>query len=200
MSRERGKADVLHEHVLFLEKFLRSPIRTGAVAPSSAELAERITSDIGLEEAGTIVELGPGTGAFTGAIVKRRREGARLVAVELDPNFARRVQERFPEVKVLNIHAEDLPQHLGDTPCVDSVVSGLPWAAFDSDLQGRILRSVCSVMRPGGRFATFAYAHASWLPPGQRFRRLLDASFSKVELTPVVWKNLPPAFVYRCQK
>jgi phospholipid N-methyltransferase len=190
----------LHEHVFFLEKFLRKPITTGAVAPSSVYLAERITSGMGLEEANTVVELGPGTGAFTGAIVRRSKPGARLVAVELDPNFARRVQERFPEVNVLNIHAEDLPKHLGDTPCVDSIVSGLPWAAFDADLQSRILRSVCAVLRPGGRFATFAYAHAAWLPPGQRFRKLLDASFSRVELTPVVWKNLPPAFVYRCQK
>jgi phosphatidylethanolamine/phosphatidyl-N-methylethanolamine N-methyltransferase len=191
---------VLHEHVLFLEKFLRSPIQTGAVAPSSVHLADRITSGIGLEEAGIVVELGPGTGAFTGAIVKRSRRGARLIAVELDPKFAQRVQGLFPEVQVLNIAAEDLPRHLGPGAAVDSVVSGLPWAAFDSVLQSRILSAVCSVLRPGGRFATFAYAHAAWLPPGQRFRKLLDESFSKVELTPVVWKNLPPAFVYRCQK
>src|SRR6185503_18738237 len=89
-ERSTGKAARLrHEHVLFLKKFLRAPIQIGAVAPSSAGLAELITADIGLEQARLVVELGPGTGAFTGAIERRMRPDAKLVAVEVDPVFAR---------------------------------------------------------------------------------------------------------------
>jgi phosphatidylethanolamine/phosphatidyl-N-methylethanolamine N-methyltransferase len=191
----------LQQHVLFLRKFLVQPVLTGAVAPSSAGLAEVITAGIGLEQASTVVELGPGTGAFTGAITRRARPGARLVAVEVDPAFASGVQARFPQVCVINGNAERLAEYLGPASApVDCVVSGLPWAAFDAARQTCILAAVVAALRPQGAFATFAYAHAAWLPPGRRFRRMLEQSFSAVQLTPVVWKNLPPAFVYRCTK
>jgi phospholipid N-methyltransferase len=55
-------------------------------------------------------------------------------------------------------------------------------------------------LRPGGRFATFAYVHGTPFPGGIRFRRMLRERFAKVSLSPVVWRNLPPAFVYRCEK
>jgi phospholipid N-methyltransferase len=55
-------------------------------------------------------------------------------------------------------------------------------------------------MRPGARFATFAYSHAAWMPPARKFRELLDSRFSQVETSKVVWRNVPPAFVYRCRK
>jgi phospholipid N-methyltransferase len=77
-------------------------------------------------------------------------------------------------------------------------LSGLPWA-FSRDLQ-RLLRAVVEGLRPGGRFATFAYIPAAHFPPGRRFRALLEASFPRVETTRVVYQNFPPAFVYRCVK
>jgi phospholipid N-methyltransferase len=40
----------------------------------------------------------------------------------------------------------------------------------------------------------------AWMPGGRRFRRLLEANFSRVIATEIVWRNLPPAFVYRCEK
>lgn len=80
------------------------------------------------------------------------------------------------------------------------ILSGLPWAGFSRDPQQRLLAAVVNALRPGGRFATFAYIHASWLPSGRRFRRLLESSFRSVASAGVVWRNLPPAFVYRCEK
>jgi phospholipid N-methyltransferase len=79
-------------------------------------------------------------------------------------------------------------------------VSGLPWAGFAATRQTRILDAVVASLRPGGWFTTFAYVHAAGWPPGRRFRRLLEARFSEVERSRVVWKNLPPAFVYRCRE
>ena len=60
--------------------------------------------------------------------------------------------------------------------------------------------TIVESLRPGGTFATFAYLHALCLPNARRFRKRLESVFTKVELSPVVWMNLPPAFVYRCTK
>jgi phospholipid N-methyltransferase len=81
---------------------------------------------------------------------------------------------------------------------VDCVVCGLPWAAFPESLQLELLTEMMRVLKPGGRFATFAYVHGLALPQGRRFARLLPQFFSKVTRSNVVWWNIPPAFVYRC--
>ena len=80
------------------------------------------------------------------------------------------------------------------------MISGLPWANFTPKLQRSILCSVAEHIAPGGYFATFAYLQGLMFPTGQRFRKLLGEVFSEVQTSPVIWKNLPPAFVYRCRK
>jgi phospholipid N-methyltransferase len=64
--------------------------------------------------------------------------------------------------------------------------------------QNRIFDAVFASLAPGGLFTTFAYVHARWLPTSLRFRQRLFRHFSRIEVTPIVWRNLPPAFVYRC--
>jgi phospholipid N-methyltransferase len=192
----------MNDNFRFLGTFLRSPVLTGAVAPSSSRLAARMVEEMGVEEAETIVELGPGTGPFTRAILERRRPGALVMALELDPDFAGRLQRRHPEVTVVNASAETLPHQLAarGRTSADCIVCGLPWAGFSRDRQERLLAAVVASLRPGGRFATFAYIHASRFPPGRRLRRLLESGFTSVTTSPIVWRNLPPAFVYRCRK
>ena len=81
---------------------------------------------------------------------------------------------------------------------VDAVVCGLPWASFPRSLQDEIMDAMLEVLVPDGRFATFAYWQGVVLPPGIRFGRLLKERFRMVERSTTVWRNLPPAFVYRC--
>jgi phospholipid N-methyltransferase len=83
---------------------------------------------------------------------------------------------------------------------VDCIVSGLPWAAFPAALQVKILDEMMLVLKPGGKFVTFAYLHGLPLPPARKFRALLPRYFTSVGKSPVVWLNLPPAFVYRCRR
>ena len=198
----RRTAERVKEHGRFLTAFARNPQAVGAVAPSSRHLAAMIADDMGLQTADTVVELGPGTGVVTEAIAQRVRNGTLVLAVELNADLAAPLVRRFPRFHIINDSAERLVQHLRERgrDSADSIVSGLPWAAFGEDLQDRLLSAVEESLRPGGRFATFAYVHASWLPPARRFRSKLERRFSDVITTPVVWRNLPPAFVYRCRK
>jgi phosphatidylethanolamine/phosphatidyl-N-methylethanolamine N-methyltransferase len=181
---------------------VRQPVRMGAVAPSSPWLARRLVDEMGLEDALTVVELGPGTGPFTRVISERAHPEALILALELNPRLAAELARRFDRVEIVNDSAERLPEHLRSRgrDHADCVLSGLPFAGFSEDLQRRLLDAVVSALGPGGRFATFAYLHAAWLPPGRRFRRMLESCFHKVERTSTVWRNLPPAFVYRCEK
>ncbi|WP_369263728.1 class I SAM-dependent methyltransferase [Streptomyces sp. R35] len=180
-----------------MREFLRRPRLTGAVAPSSATLAQAMTSGLDLERANVVVELGSGTGAITEAIRRRLAPGTRLIAVELNPVFAQRLADRYRDSTVEVVHgsAEDLPTLVRHP--VDAVVSGLPWTVMPHERQRRILDAVTGVLSADGRFSTFAYVHAAWTPPARRFAAELSARFSTVERSRIVWPNLPPAYVHR---
>ncbi|MCX4409722.1 methyltransferase [Streptomyces sp. NBC_01764] len=167
-------------------EFLRRPLTTGAVAASSRRLAHAMTEGLGLERARIVVELGPGTGVFTDAILARLAPDARLVAVELNPVLAARLSATRRDTR-LTVVGEP----------VDAVVSGLPWTVMPRERRGQILDAVTEVLAPGGRFTTFAYLHAAWTPPARHFTAELACRFDRLERSAVVWGNLPPAFVHR---
>jgi phospholipid N-methyltransferase len=178
-------------------EFLRRPLMTGAVAASSRRLAHAMTEGIGLERARIVVELGPGTGVFTDAILARLAPDARLVAVELNPVLAARLSatRRDTRLTVVAGSAAELAAAVGEP--VDAVVSGLPWTVMPRERRGQILDAVTEVLAPGGRFTTFAYLHAAWTPPARHFTAELACRFDRLERSAVVWGNLPPAFVHR---
>ena len=83
---------------------------------------------------------------------------------------------------------------------VDYVVSGLGWPSFSDDLRERILVATAEVLRPGGEFRTFGYHIGLTMRGAWHFRRLIKRLFTTVTISPIVWRNMPPAFVYRCVK
>jgi phospholipid N-methyltransferase len=186
----------------FLRAFFASPRTIGAVAPSSKSLAAAMLEATLSPNDRVIVEYGPGTGAFTEAILDRKAPEALVLAVEQHPDFVRELAARFPLVHLHCESVENLPTILAGhgVEAVDCIISGLPWAVFSDPLQDRILDVTCAALAPGGRFATFAYVHGLVLPAAQRFAAKLDERFSQVTRSPVVWRNVPPAFVYRCQR
>ncbi|WFE30153.1 methyltransferase domain-containing protein [Solwaraspora sp. WMMD791] len=186
----------------FLREFLRAPTRIGAVAPSSRRLAEAITAPIPERGAPVVVELGPGTGAFTGVIQDRLGGRGRHLAVELSPTLADLLADRHPQVEVITGDAaqcRSLVTARGVT-AADVVVSGLPWVSFPRDLQLAALDSVCDVLTPDGAFTTFAYVLTAQTPPARRFRQLLRDRFEEVVMGRTVLANLPPAFVYHARR
>ncbi len=185
----------------FIKAFLTSPGSVGALWPSSPRLARAMVEASEIHKADCVVELGPGTGAFTGEILSNLRRGASFAAVEKDTALARAMTKKFPSAKVIEGCATRLGEHLEaarmEKP--DVILSGLPWAAFGGDLQARLLGEIRSVLRGGGVFTTFAYYGPHRLQAGRRFRKNLEAAFGTIQRSPVVIANFPPAFVYTCR-
>jgi phosphatidylethanolamine/phosphatidyl-N-methylethanolamine N-methyltransferase len=188
------------EHLEFFQAFMREPASIGALSPSSRALAKAMIEGFPLGNADLIVELGAGTGAFTGLILERIGKRTTFVAMELDPIHARGLNRRFPGLKVYNDSAERLAEYLAlqEKQRAGYIVSGLPWANIPPEEQDRIMDAVLACLAPDGIFTTFAYLHARWLPKARQFRKALGRRFAHIETSPVVWRNLPPAFVYRC--
>jgi len=183
----------------FLAEFAREPLRVGAFWPSSEALSQVVVNCCDIRPGATVIELGPGTGAFTGLLLKRLRGRGRLLAVEINAAHAAILQSRFPHCEVIQDSAENLHRYL-DGRRAQCVVSGLAWANMLPETQNRILEAVLESMTPTGQFVAFAYAHAAWLPTSLRFRGKLMEHFRCVETTPIVWRNLPPAFVFYCRR
>lgn len=185
----------------FIKAMMRSPGSVGAIWPSSPFLAKAMVRASSLENAEHVLELGPGTGAFTGEILSSLRHGASFSALEIDHELAQTISKKFPRAKVIAGCATKLGEHLETekVPPPDAILSGLPWAVFDENLQTHILSQIQSVLRDGGVFSTFAYYGPHRLKGGQAFRRKLENSFSRVERSSVVLRNFPPAFIYTCR-
>ena len=193
---------ILKERVEFLRVFIKEPTRVGALSPSSQSRARAMIHGLALKTASTVIEIGPGTGAVTGLILKRIGKATKFFALELNSRYSRSLKRRFPDLLVHNDSAEKLSFYLAEhgRKSAKYIISGLPWAFFDSALQERILHAVRTSLAPDGVFTTFAYVHALWMPAARKFRRRLESGFSRVEASPVIWRNLPPAFVYRCSR
>jgi phospholipid N-methyltransferase len=186
----------------FLLAAVRNPQRIGAISPSSSRLAALMASVVPTVGEPVVIELGPGTGAVSSAIAARLPEGGRHLAVELDPAMAAFLRHHQVGVEMINADALDLSDLLAarEIPKVTAVVSGLPWSLFDSDSQEHILRQIAEAIGTDGVFTTFAYAHARPLSSARRFRRALERAFDEVQISRLVWRNMPPAFIYICRR
>lgn len=188
--------------IKFFKGFIKHPAAVGAIAPSSRHLASEMLRRIDWNQSTAIAEIGPGTGPFTQAILDHCGKSTRFFAVEIDPQFVTHLKQRFPLADIAQADASELKALCMERQIsqLDALVSGLPWAVFPEELQRKILDAILDSLGPNGRFSTFAYLHGLPLPAGQRFRRLLKKNFRSVETSPILWRNLPPAIVYHCQK
>ena len=192
----------LRAHATFFFQFLTKPGMVGAVAPSSSYLAAEMLRTIDLGPKARIAEYGPGTGAFTQAILARIDPAATFFAVERNEALAEQLRARFPKLHLHTGSVEDIEafcraEGVGE---LDAIVSGLPWASFPQSLQTRILDATMKVLRPGGQLVTFAYHTGLLMPAGRRFQRLLPRYFSKITRGRSVCRNTPPAFTIRCTR
>lgn len=182
----------------FAREFFRNRQNIGAVVPSSPALAECIVEAAHVRTARHVLELGPGTGPFTASIEQSMAPDCKYLGVEMNPAFVETLRHRFPRLDFAEAAAQDydFSQWLPLDTGFDSIVSGLPWAAFPESLQLAILHHVLPRLAPGGRFTTFAYTGFHLMPAGRHFRKILSEQPGKLTTTSTIWQNFPPAFVY----
>jgi phospholipid N-methyltransferase len=185
--------------VQFLKEFVNRPQEIGAIVPSSPALAREVVRSIAWDKVQVAVEYGPGLGAITGEILTRT-EGKDFFAIELNQAYADRFRRSYPDVPLYRDSVANVVSIAAEhgVEAIDCVISGLPWAIFSDAVQDEILDAMFQVLREGGQFATFAYMHGLALPAGRRFREKLTRRFRKLDRSPVVWRNTPPAVVYHC--
>lgn len=190
-----------NEGLHFIKQFCCSPLCVGAVVPSSNALAEAIIGQISFDKTDVVVEYGSGTGVFTKKILEHLcLPKQTFIGFELDESLNSIISRRFPDVHIYKDSAANIRRYLAkhNLEKADAIISGLPWANFSEALQEEILSETIAALAPRGIFNTFAYLHGLILPSGQRFRKKLDKYFAEVKISPVIWKNFPPAIVYQC--
>lgn len=176
----------------FLRSWAAEPLRVGAIAPSGSALADLITRDIG-PDTGRVIELGPGTGVFTARLLARGVAEADLTLIEYGSDFARLLQLRFPDARVMWMDAARLRTVAFETPQpVGAIVSGLPLLSFSPRKVIAILDGAFHHLRPGGMFYQFTYGPRCPVP-----RAILDRLGLRATLMGRALLNVPPATVYR---
>ena len=182
----------------FLREFVLDPLHTAAIAPSSPALAAAMVAPLPLTGEPVVVELGPGTGAFTAVIQERLAGRGRHVAVERSASWAELLARRHPGVDVAHADARSLAQVLAERGIdrVDAVVSGLPWIAHSPELHA----AIAATLAPDGVFTQFAYTWTRWARPARRQLSDLRFHFADVTTSRTVWRNLPPAAVHRARR
>ncbi|THH39501.1 class I SAM-dependent methyltransferase [Neolewinella litorea] len=173
----------------FFREAVKNFRSTGAIARASPVLIKRLISAIPSDAPLNVVELGPGEGCITRALLERLHPRSRLTAFEINPAFVRRLQViNDPRLQVLPIGADRLTDHL-PVGSVDFVVSSLPLSMIDQQVKERIVAQSRRVLAPNGQFLQYQYALQDY--------GLLKDTFPNVSVS-FTLANLPPAFVYSC--
>src|ERR1700709_1466478 len=191
--RALKKPPRLDDEVRFLRSWIEKPLHMGAVMPSGKLLARTMAQYVDVNSEGPGVELGPGTGAITSALIDRGVDQRRLVLVEYNPGFCALLRDRYPQGKVVQGDAYALRDSLWNvlSAPASAVVSGLPLVTKPMLTRLKLIRDAFVAMSPGSPFVQFTYSVAPPIP-----KSLPGVSTEASEL---VWCNLPPArvWVYR---
>jgi phosphatidylethanolamine/phosphatidyl-N-methylethanolamine N-methyltransferase len=183
----------LDDEVRFLRSWIEKPLHMGAVMPSSKLLARTMAQYVAVDSKGPVIELGPGTGAITNALLEHGVDQKRLVLVEYNPGFCALLRDRYPQARVVQGDAYALRDSLGDLldAPASAVVSGLPLVTKPMLTRLKLIRDAFLALAPGAPFVQFTYSVAPPIP-----KSLPGVSTQASER---IWMNLPPArvWVYR---
>jgi phosphatidylethanolamine/phosphatidyl-N-methylethanolamine N-methyltransferase len=186
----------ISDSTVFLREWIANPQRTGAVAPSSPQLGAAMARWLPRDRESFVLELGPGTGAVTDALLKQGLREDRLVAIENNPNLAKRLRKRFPRAQIITGDAwqmDDLLRELREpVGSVGAVISSLPLLNFPKAQADELAQKIRAVLEPRGRWVQYSYQIVK--------DRSRGADDFKLLASKIVWFNLPPARVSVFQK
>ncbi len=178
----------------FWKQFLKSRREIGSVTPSSRYLTKGIVDKIDFENAQVIVELGPGTGVFTNAILSQMSASCKLVVIELNTEMFQLLKKKISDPRVILVEASatEMKNILAQNGLekVDFIISSLPLTVMPEQVANTILSDSKSLLSSKGKYLQFMYS--------LMLKTKLEDYFSHVEKT-FVHFNFPPAFVFECQ-
>ena len=178
--------------IAFLRGFLDRPKEVGSIIPSSRWMERRITRTAEIAEAELIIELGPGTGGTTKALLQAMRPNARLLAIEINPGFCDLLTRTIHDPRLI-VHqgsAAEIPEAISkhDLEKPDVILSGIPFSTMPETLGLSILQSAKESLAPGGRFVAYQFRDVVHTLG----KRIFGAASVQIELL-----NMPPMRVYR---
>lgn len=189
----KGLSTKVADELRFLRSWAEKPLTTGAVSPSGPDLSRRMASFVEVERPGPVLELGPGTGVVTHAILERGIAQNRLIALEYSDDFCRLLARRYPDMSIVRGDAYRLRETLADVASgtLASIVSSLPLFSRPKEERRALLMQAFELLQPGAPFIQFSYALVPPIAPEPQ-------AFS-VQRSGWILKNLPPArvWVYR---
>jgi phosphatidylethanolamine/phosphatidyl-N-methylethanolamine N-methyltransferase len=178
----------------FLGAWLKNPLKTGAVAPSSRFLARLMASYVDPASKGPVIELGPGTGPVTQALIARGVDRSRLFAIEYSADFAKLLRQRFPGITVIQGDAYAIANTMRPflTKPASAIVSSLPLLTRPEQERAALLRAAFDLAEPDAPFIQFTYGGKPPIPANALAKL-------SVEKSRTIFFNLPPArvFIYR---
>ena len=191
-ARPRSHGLSFADEARFIRTWLKNPKLTGAVSPSGRFLAKAMARSVDPRKPGVVVELGPGTGPVTNALIERGIPQERLVLVEFDARFCALLRQRFPRARIVQGDAYRLAETLAGVvnEPIQAVVSSLPLLNQSAPMRLDLVEEALTMMQAGGVFVQFTYGMVSPIPSHNGSFR-----FSASAARPV-WLNMPPARVW----
>ncbi|GGD02718.1 class I SAM-dependent methyltransferase [Aureimonas glaciei] len=174
----------------FLASWVRHPGQMGAIAPSSPSYCAMMVRHATTEIDGPILELGPGLGVVTQALLDKGVAPERITSIEYDGDFARTLKQRFPGVNVIHGDGFDLDGTLGERrdEKFAAILLAIPIVGFNQPKRQALMRDYFARLRPGGNVTQLSYLVTAPIKP-------LPGVFT-VSSSSVVWDNIPPARVW----
>ena len=178
----------------FIKSWFDKPLVTGAISPSSPALAKMMARYVDPRSIGPIVELGPGTGPVTQALLERGVAEERLVLVEYDPDFCDLLARKFPKARIIQGDAYRFFETDDTVAGAAAIVSSLPLFTKPEETRISLVEKALEQADDDAPFIQFTYAVVSPLP--------LDEARVEAHVSPRVWLNVPPArvWVYRSMR
>ena len=178
----------------FIKSWFDKPLVTGAISPSSPALAKMMARYVDPRSIGPIVELGPGTGPVTQALLERGVAEERLVLVEYDPDFCDLLARKFPKARIIQGDAYRFFETDDAVAGAAAIVSSLPLFTKPEETRISLVEKALERADDDAPFIQFTYAVVSPLP--------LDEARVEAHVSPRVWLNVPPArvWVYRSMR
>lgn len=186
----------MNENIQFLQAFLKNPLKVGAIAPSSPELAQRMMQDISPNKDSIILELGVGTGAITKFLQEIVPNKESYLGIELDRELVKSLNRKFPELKIVRGNACEVfslhqRTNLGK---VGYIISCLPFVSIPNEVGEIILSEIDKFMDEGCVFRTIQYAHGYYMPSAIKLREYMEKRYGKAKKSQLIMKNVPPAY------